>query len=150
LSSIKHQLYASCLSSIENRIILLQEVIHSAQLSANAETKSSVGDKYETGRTMVQLEIEKNSAQLAEAQKVKRALEQFSPDTKSVTVQVGSLILTDQGNFYVSVAAGCIELNGKSFFLISPASPLAQKMLGCKVSDAPVFRDKRFVIQEIL
>lgn len=150
MNSVKHQLYALCLSSVTEKIILLQEIIRSAQLSANAETKSSMGDKYETGRAMAQLEIEKNSAQLAEALKAKDALERLSPDTIMSTAQVGSLVITNQGNYYLAVAAGRIELNGRTFYIISPASPLAQKLLGCKVSDAPAFRDKSFVIQEIL
>lgn len=150
MNSVKHQLYALCLSSVTEKIILLQEIIRSAQLSANAETKSSMGDKYETGRAMAQLEIEKNSAQLAEALKSKDALERLSPDTIMSTAQVGSLVITNQGNYYLAVAAGRIELNGRTFYIISPASPLAQKLLGCKVSDAPAFRDKSFVIQEIL
>ncbi|MFZ2905126.1 MAG: 3-oxoacyl-ACP synthase [Cyclobacteriaceae bacterium] len=150
MNSVKHQLYALCLSSVTEKIILLLEIIRSAQLSANAETKSSMGDKYETGRAMAQLEIEKNSAQLAEVLKSKDVLERLSPDTITSTAQVGSLVITNQGNYYLAVAAGRIELNGRTFYIISPASPLAQKLLGCKVSDAPAFRDKSFVIQEIL
>ena len=57
-----------------------QEAISGAQNSANEETKSSAGDKYETGRAMAQLEIEKNMTQLAEAKRLKQTLEQIAPD----------------------------------------------------------------------
>ena len=63
---------------VHERIAATQEAIYTAQLSANEETKSSAGDKYETGRAMAQLEIEKNTAQLAEALKLKQMLKQIS------------------------------------------------------------------------
>jgi hypothetical protein len=54
---------------VHQRIASAEEAIRMAQESANQEGKSSAGDKYETGRAMAQLEIEKASGQLAEANK---------------------------------------------------------------------------------
>jgi len=50
---------------IDQRIDAAKKAIGEAQASANEETKSSAGDKYETGRAMMQLAIEQNSTQLA-------------------------------------------------------------------------------------
>ena len=41
-----------------------------AQESANAEEKSSAGDKYETGRAMMQIERDKAAQQLNESMKL--------------------------------------------------------------------------------
>jgi hypothetical protein len=85
LISIKQQLYAKCLVFVEQRIATAQEAIASAQRSANEETKSSAGDKYETGRAMAQLEIEKSTLQLAESFKLKQFLEKMEVDQKTDT-----------------------------------------------------------------
>lgn len=85
---------------------LISKAIEHAQLAANEETKSSAGDKYETGRAMMQLEIEKQSVQLAEAMKLKHVLSQINPEKTTETIQSGSLVFTDQGNFYISISAG--------------------------------------------
>jgi hypothetical protein len=70
--NVKVELIKACYDFINRRIETIQGVISAAQDSANDETKSSAGDKYETGRAMMQLEIENNSKQLTEALKSAR------------------------------------------------------------------------------
>ena len=67
MKSIKQELYKLCQTYIQQRILTAKQAIEAAQQAANNETKSSSGDKYETGRAMMQLEIEKDSAQLSES-----------------------------------------------------------------------------------
>jgi hypothetical protein len=148
--TLKQQLHARCLEQVQQRISAAQETIGYAQGSANEETKSSAGDKYETGRAMAQLEIEKHQAQLAEAFKLKHILEKISPDQSSPTIQPGSLVITSQGNFYIAVSAGQFLLNDKTYFVISAASPLAQKLVGLKIHSVLPFQGRSFVIEEIL
>lgn len=150
MSSVKHQLYLLCNRSIEERIRTLQEAIRHAQLSANEETKSSAGDKYETARAMAQLEIEKNSIQLAEARKLKQVLDQISPDTNTATVQTGSLVITNEGNFYIAVSAGQFSYHEHVYHFISPASPLAQHLMGQKIHNQVNFKGRNFRILQIL
>ncbi len=147
--NLKQQLHAHCLAYAEERIDLATQAIHAAQASANEESKSSAGDKYETGRAMAQLEIEKHSTQLAEAQKLKRVLEKIDPAQKSGSAQAGSLVITNQGNFYIAIAAAPFTLEGKTYFPVSPVSPIAQKLLGLKRGDPFTFNGKDFVIGEI-
>ena len=52
-----------------------------AQEAANEEGKSSVGDKYETGRAMMQIERDKAAQQLDEALKLKNIIDQISIET---------------------------------------------------------------------
>jgi sortase (surface protein transpeptidase) len=59
LNALKTRLHSLCVSYVGQRIETAQRAIAIAQASANEETKSSAGDKYETGRAMAQLEIEK-------------------------------------------------------------------------------------------
>jgi hypothetical protein len=150
LSSVKHQLYQLCLDYVKLRIAAAQEAIQQAQLSANEETKSAAGDKYETGRAMAQLEIEKNSVQLAEAQKLKQALEQISPDQSSSTIQTGSLVITNQGNYYITISAGQLVLDSTAYFVVSPVSPIAKHMMGLKLHTPFQFQGRNFTILEIL
>ena len=56
---IKEQLYEFCRAYIDGRTIRINESIKSIQESLSSETKSSAGDKHETGRAMLQLEREK-------------------------------------------------------------------------------------------
>lgn len=134
---------------MQERIKRAQDDIRYMQLSANEETKSSAGDKYETGRAMAQLEIEKSSAQLAESLKLKQQLEKISPDQTSPTIQMGSLVNTNQGNFYIAVSIGQLVLNEETYFIISPVSPLAKQLLGLKLHTSFLFQGRNFTIHRI-
>ena len=56
---IKEALHASCVGFVEDRLETIQKTIQDIQMSLTSETKSSAGDKHETGRAMLQLEREK-------------------------------------------------------------------------------------------
>jgi transcription elongation GreA/GreB family factor len=150
LTSLKYQLHSYCVAYIHERITAAQVAIQTAQLSANEETKSSAGDKYETGRAMAQLEIENNSAQLAESIRLKQVLEQISFDQATTSVQMGSVVITNQGNFYIAISAGQFVIEGKTYFAISTASPIGQKLIGLSVEASFTFNQKEYLITQIL
>ena len=81
--------------------------------SANEETKSSAGDKYETTREMIQQEIEKHSSSLAEAVKQKQFLQQITTGKRYEKIQPGSLVITDKNNFYIAISAGALVFENK-------------------------------------
>ncbi len=148
--AIKQQLYDLCQEYILKRIDSSRSAIDAAQLSANEETKSSSGDKYETGRAMAQLEIEKNTAQYAEAVKLKNALDRIRIDLKPDKVQPGSLVLTDHGVFFIAISLGKVVLGGESYLVIAPASPLGLRLIGARVGDQVNFRDQTFVVKQLI
>ena len=66
----KEVLLTSCHEVIDQKLLLAKQTMEMAQESANEENKSSVGDKYETGRAMAQQERDKAAVQLTELQKL--------------------------------------------------------------------------------
>ena len=74
MKNVKENLHLQCVNFVENRFQTIQKTIKEIQESLATETKSSAGDKHETGRAMLQLEREKSGNQLAEIQKIKEAL----------------------------------------------------------------------------
>ncbi len=148
--SIKQVLFAQCLNFVEDRIESSRQAMEMAQASANDETKSSAGDKYETGRAMAQLEIEKSGAQLAEARKLREALEQVLPERETTIVQRGSLVFTNQGNYYVAISAGKLLVEGVAYYAISPASPLGEKLMKLKAGASVLLNGREFRIEKII
>ena len=142
LTDIKRELYNHCQQYVEQRIKAAQEAIDAAQHAANDETKSSSGDKYETGRAMMQLEIEKNTVQLSESLKLKHTLEQINPAQEPVSVQAGSLVITDRETFFIAISIGKVELLRETYLVISPASPIGQKLLGLKTGSTMTFQGR--------
>ena len=147
---IKKQLFNLCENYVNTKITTAQEAIDNAQKSANKETKSSSGDKYETGRSMMQLEIEKYSTQLKDGLNLKKALSSIDVEKKHESVQTGSVVITNQGNYFLSISAGKLLLDKIEYFAISYSSPIGQAVFGKKVKDEFEFRGKKFLIGNII
>jgi len=60
----KEILFNTCVEFVNKRAKTVASIIRSNQKALTSETKSSAGDKHETGRAMLQLEMEKASLQL--------------------------------------------------------------------------------------
>ncbi len=123
--------------------------ISAAQSDANKETKSSAGDKHETGRAMAQLETENNSKHLTEAKKLNAVLSQIDPGKKNTSIELGAFVKTNLGNYFIAISAGKTHLFGDEVYLISPASPIGQHFLGKKEGDTVSFNQQTIAIQEV-
>lgn len=147
---LKQRLYDACKRHLDERFHALQTALTTLQQDANEETKSSAGDKYETGRAMAHLEMEKLQAQLADVNQMKADLARISPDDKSAIIKPGSLVFTSRGNFFIAINAGEHQVDGQNFFIVSGASPIAQKLRGLKVGDEFTLNTRQFHITNIL
>ena len=115
--SLKQRLHQACQQHLQERFDREMEQNESLQKDAELETKSSVGDKYETGRAMLHLEQEKLALQIQETARLKSILDRLSFQESHDSVRPGSLVVTDQGAFFVSIPIGQIDLEGDALDL---------------------------------
>jgi transcription elongation GreA/GreB family factor len=146
---LKNELYQHCWQYIETRINTIQQAISEAQTAANEETKSSAGDKYETGRAMAQIDKDLNTKQLAEAQKIKNDLLKVDISSQTNFVHLGNVVKTNQGNYFIAISAGKIVIDNTTYFAVSPVSPIGSQLLKLKVNDKIIFNNKPLIINEI-
>ncbi len=147
---LKQQLHNHCLTYIKDRIDSINHTIASAQQAANDDTKSSAGDKYETTREMMQQETDRNTGLLNEANKLMALLIRIPLNGTSVAAGLGSVAITNNGNFYIAVSAGSATVDGQNYFAISQASPIGLKLVGCKAGDTFVLNGKQYQIKQVL
>jgi transcription elongation GreA/GreB family factor len=145
----KSLIFQKCVDVLEERIKQIQGERAQVQASANDETKSSVGDKYETGRAMAQLEIERFTQQLIENEKLLNRLQELKEVQARDRIVPGSLVHTSKGYFYVSVSLGIIESDGYHFYCISPEAPLGSALLGKRVGDQVTINGRSFQIMTV-
>lgn len=120
-----------------------------AQEAANSEEKSSMGDKYETGRAMSQLARDMSAKQVFEnKQELANLLKLENTKTDKSIVQ-GSVVMANEKVFYIAVGLGVIDFNGMQVTVLSPKAPLAQLMLGKKAGDIFELNKKQFAIEQI-
>ncbi|RZJ91452.1 MAG: 3-oxoacyl-ACP synthase [Hymenobacter sp.] len=139
----KSTYYTACLAYVQLRIDAARIGMAAAQESSNSETKSSAGDKYETGREMANQERDRHAAQLHEAQQLLAALQKINPELPSDTVRTGALVATSLGLLYLSIGAGkLVAAEGQEFLAVSPAAPVAAALSGKRAGEAVLFNGK--------
>ena len=134
---------------VDEKISIAEKAVQASQESRDNETKSSAGDKHETGRAMVQIEQEQNSLQLSKALDLKKTLNTISEEPKGDKVQLGSFIKASNGYYFISIGVGKVTVNNEIVFAISAASPVGQLLLNKKVNDTFKIANKEITIQEI-
>jgi len=143
---IKQELYSECLTYVESKIEQITLAVDELQKASKLETKSSMGDKYETGRASIQLEMDKYAHQLNEFAGMKRVLFQISVDKEYQTVQPGCVVRTNHINYFIAINAGEFEITGTKYLTISLASPLGKELFKRSTGDVFTFRNKDFKI----
>jgi transcription elongation GreA/GreB family factor len=149
MATIKEQLYTKLLLIAQQRVSDLELIIKEAQHAANNETKSSAGDKHETGRAMAQLETEKLTNQLGEALKLTELLHRINPKERHQLIGLGTLVITNNGNFFISASLGKIEYEEQIYFAISAVSPIGKILATKKEKETFSFNNRTYTISSI-
>ena len=138
----KQTLYTLCEQHVQDRLDAVQAAVQAAQESANSETKSSAGDKYETGRAMAQNERDRNLVQLQQARQLQAELQRIDPAKSCDTVRPGALVQTSMGWFFISISAGKLSADGTDYFAVSAAAPVAAALSGKRAGEEVLFNGK--------
>ena len=146
---IKRDLYNLCLENINKRISTIEKRLNAMVEARNSETKCVVGDKHETGRTMMHLEEEKNRIQYHEVDKERQQLLKIDIKKGFKKVESGSLINTSKGDYFISIGIGRVVLGDKTYYCISQASPIGKELIGKTKSDTVLFNNTYIQIKEI-
>lgn len=136
---IKLKLYESCLQYVEDSLKTVHQIMESNKQALGLETKSSAGDKHETSRAMLQLEMEKASQQLGSINQMKAAIQKVNIESNQQLIALGSLVITDKLNYFLAISAGRITIDTADYYAISVNTPIGQQLLGKKQGDVIAF-----------
>lgn len=145
----KRALLQFCESFINNRVSRIQLNISGIQESLTSETKSSAGDKHETGRAMLQLEREKLGQQLLEAEKIKQNLSKVVLKETTETIGLGSLVATAKSNYFLAISAGECKVGNSKVYCISPDTPIGKLIRGKRKGDHFIFNGESIGITAV-
>lgn len=147
--TLKQKIYSHYSQVVNDKISLLQTVLADLKESGANETKSTAGDKHETALAMLQIEQANIGGQLSEALNQKAAFEKINPAVISSVIVKGSLVKTNKGHFFMSIALGKATLEGIGITALSPQSPLGVKMMGLRVGDSAEINNNLYEIESI-
>jgi transcription elongation GreA/GreB family factor len=145
----KQELYNQCQAFVNSRLQTIQDIISSNQKALQSETKSSAGDKHETGRAMLQLEIEKAGQQLQSISQMNETLSKINLENTSTIAHLGSLVKTNQARYFLSISAGKLTIANENYFAVSISSPIGKLLLGKKEKELLIFNGNQIEILNI-
>jgi transcription elongation GreA/GreB family factor len=134
-NTIKLKVYEAIQAQLIQNKQLIINSLNDLTNDAKNDTKSTAGDKHETGRAMMQHEQEKLRLQLVELENQISFLQKINPENKAEKIQLGSMVQTDKACFYIAIAFGQIAIDDTNIFVISSIAPIAQQMLGKSIND---------------
>lgn len=148
--NIKNELFEFCKNFATQRVERISKGIKELNDALLSETKSSAGDKHETGRAMTQLEVEKAGAQLADAEKMLKAIKLVNIETHSNTIGLGNLVKTSMANYFIAISAGQFKKDGLAVYCISKETPIGRLLQGKEIGSTVSFNGNEIKIEEIL
>lgn len=132
---LKTRLFELCVEFVNRKSTTLQDTMKANQRALENESKSSAGDKHETGRAMLHLEMEKASQQVVVVSKMRDQLNKIDLKLETRHGRLGSLVHTDQGAYFLSISAGPVSVDGREYYAVSPSSPIGSSLLGASEGD---------------
>lgn len=145
----KVEIWQFIYQKVENELVFLQMEWKKQQESVWNETKSSAGDKHETGRAMAQLEVEQLGKTLREKENLLKDIQKISTETIDTKISLGSLVHTSQGIFYFSIGLGMLKIKDQTIFCVSLQSPISIHFMGKTIGENVQFQGKSFEILRI-
>ena len=127
---------------------IIKQNLKELQEAANEDSKSAMGDKYETGRAMIHLEQENLMSRYTELMAQQEALATV-PTVISEIIQLGSLVTLDTGLFFIATGLGKIEVNNLTLFAVAPNSPIGQKLIGKSQGDQFELNGRQYTISKV-
>ncbi len=149
-NEIKRQICTRILELLDEKGEAARNAIASSIESRNNDTKSSAGDKYETGRAMMQMEIDKNQMQLGKILDQQKDIANINLNRVYTKVEYGSLVETNDGTYFISIGLGKISYDNTDFYVISLASPIGQALKDKTADDIVVFQGREIIIKAIV
>lgn len=151
MNTFKEKIFQTAIAKVKERIKLLTEERKAINKGILEDTKSSAGDKFETGREMMSADLMTVENQLKQATFDYDELCRLQAiKNSSATIQEGSLVELGNDKFLVSIGLGQLDMDGEKVFLLSKNSPLGGLLLGKKKSEELDFRGKKMEIADIV
>lgn len=146
---IKQQLHLKCQELLQNRLRVVEKSMNDIYNNLESETKSTAGDKHESGRAMLHLEREKLGHQLAIINNQLQVFNKINLEAQISRVVLGSLVYTTQANYFISVSMGELKAGKIRAYAISPMSPVGQALMLKAVDETVFYNNQKIKILKI-
>lgn len=146
-NEVKAKLLAKCIAQQEEAISQLQKEIDDAQKQANDYGQPK--DRYDAFKTKMLRQKDMFAQQQAKGKIVLATLKQIPIEKTYSKVEFGTVVITNKQKLFVAAGLGKIEVDGETFFVISPQVPIFNALKGLKQGESTVFNGMNIEIKEV-
>lgn len=145
---MKTSLLAACIEKQQQMMQTAQQLMRDIQESAlegrgNEEMTDAFAAQCQNEHSMY-------ARRLHEANGILTILERAKGIKRGNRIGFGSLVITDQQNFFVAASIGAFHLDELDFFIISAQTPIFLAMEGKKAGESFEFRGRKYQVLEVL
>jgi hypothetical protein len=144
---LKNRLIAECQRVQKKAVDSSKSAMDEAQQALNDYGPNK--DRYDSFRDQLIGRRDMFSLQYSKAVSEYSVIEKINPKHINKIAEFGAVIITDVCRFFISISAGKIDIDGHTFYAISPGVPLFKVMEGKKKGESFEFNEKKQVIQEL-
>lgn len=145
----KNSIIQALLQELEERKASIEKDLAAIEESKNNDTKSSMGDKYETSREMAQAEWNKLQERKGQIALQIHQLQQIQTESPHQKVAQGSLVITPTLQLLFAIPFGKFTFNGEPWMCVSLQSPIGQAFAGKKNGEVVHFNQTTFPIRHL-
>jgi hypothetical protein len=142
----KTEIITKVINVLNEKVNNLQNQLLDIGESLKNETKSTVGDKYETARAMLHAEQKNIQALLNQNKNLHTKVTSIIYINTFSKVHEGCVIETDKGIFFLAIGLGRITINSEIVFVISALSPLGKLFLNKTKMDKVTMKNVTYQI----
>lgn len=146
-SHIKEKLLAKCIEIKEESEANVLAAMNDAQQSANEY--GAPRDRYDSFRAQMMRKRDMLAQQLSVLGEEIRYLRQIKPSNVTKKVEAGALVKLENQILYILTGIGKLEVDGETYFVVSPVVPLVAAMQNLSAGNTFVFRGTTMKILEI-
>ena len=106
-------------------------------------------DRYDSFRAQILRKRDLYAEQYERALENLKLLDKIDPQISNENVSFGACIVTNAQKMFVSIGMGKLDINGDTWYAISPAVPIFKALDGKKEGDEFTFNGRKFKIKEL-
>lgn len=145
---VKTNLLAACIEKQQQMMQTAQQAMRDIQESAlEGRSNEDMGDAF---AAQCQNEQTMYAKRMHEANGILTILERAKGIKTGNAIGFGSLVITNQQNFFVAAGIGEFKYDGDKFFIISTQTPIYKEMEGKSEGETFEFRGRSYKIQEVI
>lgn len=131
---------------LKTRLKDLERDLAALEESKNNDTKSSMGDKYETSREMAQAEWNKLQERMGQIILQIHLLQQIHPENQHQHITNGSIVKTPTLQLFFAIPFGKFNFNETKWMGVSLHSPIGKAFEGKKIGEIVEFNQNTYPI----